>query len=324
MKMSLLLTTACRAFAALSAAAVLTPVPAHAATPADGPSAAVSTPVVFRTDAALFTPERDFRYQTDGISSSNDALEAERLSLAGESGEGAGYQPPPGRRRSYGRSRYEDRLHNSDGSTKIAIMAGGGMNLPVGNTGKFYTPSYDIAGGVGFNFNKMLGVLGEVHYDHAGVTGGAIAYEYANLQQYYQASASDLAGFDANAHVLSITANPVLSFSNDSSKLGVYLTGGVGYYRKTTNFTLPSYGTACDYFCYTYATNYNVDTASSNGFGANGGFGFTYRISEFSNERLFVEARYHWINIDSKNNTDLFPFNKRNTEYVPVLVGVRF
>lgn len=296
-----------------------------AATPASISGDGTVPDPIFRTDTATFAPVRDYRYQTEGISSSTDAVEEERASLSADVDAGSGYQPPPGRRRSYGRSRYEDRMHNSDGSTKIAFMAGAGMNVPVGNTGKFYTPSYDVAVGAGYNFNKMLGVLAEFHYDHAGLTGGAIAYEYQNLQNYYSASAADLAGFDGNSHVLSLTVNPVLSFSSDrGSRLGTYFTGGVGYYHKVTNFTLPSSATACDYFCYTYSTNVNIDTASANSLGFNGGVGFTYRISDFSNERLFIEARYHWLKIASSNNTDFFPFNRRNSEYIPILVGVRF
>ncbi len=228
------------------------------------------------------------------------------------------------RRRSYGHSRYEDRMHNADGSTKIAFVAGAGLNLPVANTGKFYTPSYDIEVGGGYNFSRMLGILAEFHYDHAGVTGGAIQYEYNNLIAA-GVTQSQLAGFDANSHVLSFTVNPVVSFSDQKNPFGAYVTGGVGYYRKSTNFTLPSVGTACNYYyCYQYGTNVNVDSYSANGFGANAGFGLTYRISEFSNERLFMEARYHWMNLNTSNNTDFFPFNRRNSEYVPITVGIRF
>ncbi len=294
----------------------------HASTPATPASSGNASEPLFRMDALSFTPVRDFRYQTEGMSSSADDNHA---NLVDDSDGGSGFQPPPGRRRSYGRSRYEDRMHNSDGSTKIAFMAGGGMNLPVGNTGKFYTPSYDVAAGAGWNFNRMLGVLAEFHYDHTGVTGGAINYEYQNLVSYFNSVGvnADLTGLDGNSHVISVSLNPVISFSNEhTSKLGAYFTGGVGFYHKVTNFTLPDVST--DYYGYSYATTYNLDTASANSFGANGGVGFTYRISEFSNERLFVEARYHWLKIDSSNNNDFFPFNRRNSEYVPILVGLRF
>ena len=315
------LSRAARGAVAVAACVVVGGMPALAAAPATGAEAVPAS--TFRMDTALIASDGSFRYVTVGVSSStDDAIAEERANLSGE-GAGLTGQPPTGRRRSYGRSRYEDRLHNSDGSTKIAFVGGAGLNLPVANTGKFYTPSYGITVGAGYNFNKMFGVLGEFHYDHVGVTGGAINVEYNNLMAL-GASSTDLQGFDANGHVLGFTVNPVVSFSNDRNRFGAYATAGVGYYRKTTNFTLPSEGEVCDYFCYTYSSNYNVDQATAGGFGANGGFGLTYKISSFSSERLFIEARYHWISISSSNNTDFFPYNRRNSEYIPVTAGIRF
>lgn len=306
----------------------------HAAAPASGDSTGslaqanrnLLAPENFLLSATSETP----RYQTEGVSSSTDAVEAEIASLSASPLEGAGSgagQYGGRRRRSYGRSRYQDRWHNADGSNKVAIVAGAGLNVPVGNTGKFYTPSYTITGGAGWNFNRQFGVLAEFHYDHLGTTGGSINYEYNNLLASFPTiTPDDLIGLDGNAHVLAITLNPVVNFSDRDRKLGAYITGGVGYYRKSTNFTLPALGRYCDYygFCYTYTSNQNIDTASANAFGANGGFGLTYKLSEFSSERLFVEARYHWLKIDSTNNSDFFPFNRRNSEYVPVTVGIRF
>lgn len=309
--------------AVLSGAAVVVVPAAWAATPASDSNDAVPAST-FRMSNALDTTDASFRYETAGVSSSaEDAAVDERASLSG--GEGAmGATAPGGRRRSYGRSRYEDRMHNSDGSTKIAFVGGAGLNLPVANTGKFYTPSYTVTAGAGYNFNKMFGVLAEFHYDHMGVTGGAINAEYNTLINTYGATADDLAGFDANAHILALTVNPVVTYSPENGRLGAYVTAGGGYYRKTTNFTLPEYGQYCDYFCYTYATNVNVDSATANAVGVNGGVGLTYKISSFSSERLFVEARYHWISINSSNNQDIFPYNRRNTEYIPITAGIRF
>ncbi len=295
-------------------------------------SAAITGATWLSANAGITDATRDFRYRPAGVSSSEDntaagdpsaAISTERESL----GDSAA-QPAPGRRRSYGRSRYQDRMHNADGSSKIAFMAGAGLNLPTGNTVKFYTPSYDVAVGAGLNFSRMFGVLGEFHYDHMGVTSGAINTEYNNLLAYlapYGYTSSDLAGFDANAHVLSVTVDPVINFADRNSKLGAYVTGGLGYYRKTTNFTLPSAQTGCSYYyCGTFYTTYNFDSATANAFGYNVGFGLTYKLSEFSSERLFVDARYHWIPISSNNNPDFFPYNRRNTGILPVMVGIRF
>jgi opacity protein-like surface antigen len=292
----------------------------RAAPSASAPSASSS---IFTLNKSIADPTRDFRYQPEGLSSSSDAtpsLDAERGSL-GESFDGG--QPPPGRRRTYGRSRYQDRLHNADGSTKIAFVAGAGLNVPIGNTGRYYTPSYAVLVGAGLNFNKTFGVLGEFHYDHMGLTSGSINYDYAKTLAAIAplgGTAADLAGFDANAHILAITVNPVVNLVGQG-KVGAYVTGGLGYYRKTTNFTLPQLSQT--YYGQIIQQNVTFDSYSSGGVGYNGGVGLTYKLSEFSSERLFMEARYEWINL-GKNSNEFFPFNKRNSGTVPITVGIRF
>ncbi len=294
---------------------------ALAATPA------APTPVsssLFST-ASVGDALRDVRYQPEGLSSSADEATAdsltptlgdERESLAGDAA-----QPGPGRR-SYGRSRYQDRWHNADGSNKIAIVGGAGLTLPVGNTGKYYTPSYTITAGAGWNFNKMFGILGEFHYDHMNLTTGSLNYQYNNYINNYGATSGDLTGLDGNAHVVALTVNPIVNFTGAGrhSKVGAYVTGGVGFYHKATNFTLPQ---EVDSYYYSYVTNANIETYSANGFGVNGGIGLTYKLSEFSSTRLFAEARYNWIDLGS-NSSESFPYNRRNTEYIPVTVGIRF
>jgi hypothetical protein len=285
-------------------------------------------PSIFTMNNSVPAPTAGLTYQPEGVSSSSvddaiaagdpaSALATERESLGTN-----GVQPPPGRR-SYGRSRYQDKMHNADGSSKIAFVAGAGMTLPAGNTAKFNTVSYAIEAGAGLNFNKMFGVLAEFHYDKMNLTPGAIAYQYNNYQLYSGATASQLVGLDGNSHVIAITLNPIVNFAGADrrSKLGGYVTGGIGYYHKVTNFTLP---TEIDTYYYSYITNSTFDSYSAGGFGANIGAGVTYKMSDFGSERLFMEARYHWINLATSNNQDFYPYNRRNTEYIPVTVGIRF
>jgi len=104
-------------------------------------------------------------------------------------------------------------------------------------------------------------------------------------------------------------------------RVGAYVTGGLGYYRKTTNFTLPQLSQT--YYGQIIQQNVTFDAYSAGGIGYNGGVGLTYKLSEFSSERLFVEARYEWLNL-GKNSNEFFPFNKRNSGTVPITVGVRF
>jgi hypothetical protein len=115
---------------------------------------------------------------------------------------------------------------------------------------------------------------------------------------------------------------------------GAYLTGGVGYYHKTANFTVPGTGVYCDpyYGCYEYSANQTVDKYTSNAFGANGGLGFTFKPSRFAGERFFVEARYVWtdnqrrpFNVSGTTPYyNAFPQNSARTTYVPITVGLRF
>jgi hypothetical protein len=322
MRLSSICTTGLRVGIAFTTIAV---VPALVA---EGPATTPAASSIFTMNTSVTSPTRDFLYQPEGVSTSDDTIAAgdPSSSLAGERDSLSfdGGQPPPGRR-SYGRSRYQDRWHNSDGSSKIAFVAGAGMTVPVGNTGKYYTPNYAIQAGAGLNFNKMFGILGEFHYDASNLTPGAIQAQYNNYINFYDFDPASLVGLDGNSHVIALTVNPIINFTpgggrRRGNKLGAYITGGVGYYHKTTNFTLPQ---VFNSFYGSFVQNSTFDSYSANSFGANGGFGLTYKLSDFSSERLFIEARYDWLKINANSN-DLFPYNARNTEYVPITVGIRF
>jgi hypothetical protein len=102
----------------------------------------------------------------------------------------------------------------------------------------------------------------------------------------------------------------------------MYVVGGAGFYRKMTvfHFTDPSFGgddcsgvPQCHY--------------SNNALGVNGGLGFTYKVAEGSNAKVFAEARYVWVdNQASVNNTAAtgFPQTNQRTGYFPVTLGLRF
>jgi hypothetical protein len=325
MKLSVSLHGLCAAAVALSAISLVPSAHAAETTSTESPKPFAASSL-FNPNAPVNVSSDDFRYQPSGVSSSSDDAIA-AADPAASLNYDSGTQPPPGRR-SYGRSRYQDSMHNRDGSTKIAFMAGAGLNVPTGNTAKYYTPSWTIAAGAGINFNRMFGILGEFHYDRMGLTAGSINYEYTNLYNYIADNGGDpsqLAGFDANAHVLSLTIDPVINFSDPRSKVGAYVTGGGGWYRKTTNFTIPVPQTGCNfYYCATYYANANVDQYTADTFGWNVGFGLTYKLSDFSSERLFVDARYHWLPITDNKGADFFPFNARHTGYIPITFGIRF
>ena len=248
-------------------------------------------------------------------------------------------QPPP-RRRRYWRPNYNDRWHNSDGSNRLAFVAGVGFNPTIGDaTSNYLSTNFRFEVGGGVNFSKKLAVLLQFDYDRLGVPGGVLT----NQENLYNSlgftdstgAAIDFSGLDGNAHICSFTLNPTLNFYQ-GEKLGAYAVVGGGFYHKVTNFTLPQLGEGFDYFygAYEYTYNQNIDTYTSNAPGVTGGLGATYKFSRFGNTRFFAEARYvHTFNqfragdptySGSGTPYNLYPPNSNESSYIPITFGVRF
>lgn len=240
-------------------------------------------------------------------------------------------QPPP-RRRRYGRPNYNDRMHNADGSSKFAAVVGAGLTVPVGNVAtKYLNTSWKFQGGVGYNVSRKLGVMFQFDWDNFGVPGNIITSQYYlyNSQGYVDGNGNpvDFTGLDAHTHIWSFTLNPTFTFY-DSDKLGAYAVVGGGFYHKVTNFTVPTIGVGYDYYYgpYQYQTNQSFDSYVSNAPGANGGLGITYKLSRFSNQKIFAEVRYvHTFNsARTPSSTNFFPGNASTSDYLPITVGLRF
>ena len=280
-------------------------------------------------------------YSSSSSSSLNavDPEAAEKLDLSL-----AATQPPP--RRRYGRPRYNDSRHNPDGSDKYAFVVGGGISIPTGDTHKTLTPSYAFQVGAGRNFNKNFALMAQFDYDNFGFQAQTL-FDQQSLYNYYctagQAAnnqCTQIAGLDGTTHVWSFTLNPVYTFYNTEG-LGAYVVGGVGFYHKVANFTVPATGVGYDpyYGYYQYSANQTIDKYTSNAPGYNGGLGLTYKPSRFASQRIFVEARYVYvansarqgISVNSSANTlntyqgnNFFPANSVKTTYPVIKAGIRF
>jgi hypothetical protein len=216
-------------------------------------------------------------------------------------------------------------------------------SLPVGNTEKYETPSYAFQVGVGRNWSKSLGVLAQFDYDHFGLQGATLAnqqyiYNYG-CTAYYQGLGycSLITNLDGSNHVWSFTLNPTFTLATEGS-MGAYFVVGGGFYHKVTNFTIPSTQEECSlYGCGYYNVDETVDHYTSNAPGVNGGIGLTYKLSKFSSERLYMEARYvvvfnsqrygytaQNVATTSYGGYDAYPANSNRTTYVPITVGLRF
>jgi hypothetical protein len=238
-------------------------------------------------------------------------------------------QPPP---RRYGRPRYRGSNQNADGSNKWTGIVGAGFTQPVYDTGGTVIPSWGFQLGVGPQFSHQLAVPIEFNWDNFGFNGQTIAnqsYIYFGGQGF---------GLDGHTHIWSFSVNPTVTVYNREG-LGAYVVGGVGFYHKVADFTIPATGRYCDIFgfCYSFTANQVFDHYTSNAPGFNGGLGITYKFSKFSSEKLYAEARYVYINnpyrpgytaatINSAplTATNFFPQNSLHTTYIPVKVGIRF
>ncbi len=275
---------------------------------------------------ALSTPE-DLNYS----SSTGDAAMADATNFLNFDAAG---QPPP-RRRRYGRPNYTDSRTNSDGSRKYTFIVGGGFNLPTGGTHNYLTTGYNFQVGAGRNFNKTFGVLVQFDYDHFGfqtATLNNLLAIYNSLGAQDQ-NGNPLSILGGSSHVWSFTLDPIVNYYTSDS-WGAYVIGGIGFYHKTANFTIPGTGFYYDpYYGYIpYVSNQTIDKYTSNAFGANGGLGITYKFSRFANERFYAEARYVWVDNQPKPFDDsgttpyfnVFPQNSARTTYIPVTFGIRF
>jgi hypothetical protein len=249
-------------------------------------------------------------------------------------------QPPP----RYGRRPvYADSSHNADGSSKYTFMAGVGLTVPVGGTHAYLTPSYAFQFGGGRNFNKKLAVLAQFDWHNFGFQNSTLNDQEAlyNLEiaAYNAANPSnpvpDITQLGGSSHVWSFTLDPQYTYM-DRDRFGGYVIGGVGFYHKTANFTTP--GQICDpYYGFCYAANESIDKYTSNAPGFNGGFGFTYKASRFSDLKFYAEARYVYVDNSARegytlaneatttyNGNNAFPLNSAKTSYIPITLGIRF
>jgi opacity protein-like surface antigen len=122
---------------------------------------------------------------------------------------------------------------------------------------------------------------------------------------------------DGNAHLWAITVNPKLRLSTGDGSFTPYVVGGVGYYRRTIEFTTP---VAVPVFIFDpfFGVFYNTLVSANQvlgditrgGIGGSAGAGFEVKLGN-SGVKIFTEARYHYA------DTGRIP-----TRMVPVTFGI--
>jgi Outer membrane protein beta-barrel domain len=182
----------------------------------------------------------------------------------------------------------------------LAAVFGGGFTTPAGSDQHDLTYGWNVDLGGGYKFNKKFSILGEYQFDSNKIPAKV-------LEQVGEPG--------GNIHIWSLTANPVWNYKT-SGVWGGYVTGGGGFYRKTTTFTEPALitGYYCDYFyCYPYqyVGDVVVSQFSTNQAGMDIGGGFTF--GNWSGGKFYAEARYNWIATPG-----------RSTKIIPATFGFRW
>jgi opacity protein-like surface antigen len=185
----------------------------------------------------------------------------------------------------------------------VAINIGGGFSPLTGDVSSHLNNGWHMTGGVAYNVNGAFSIGPQFTYNGFGISRSALR------------RAGTPSG---DAHVWSITADPRLQLPF-ASKLRPYVVGGVGYYRRTLNFTQPALinVTFLDpFFGFVFpgvvGTNQVLKTQSRSGIGGSAGGGFTIKLGRAGTE-FFTEARYHYA------ATGSVP-----TRMIPVTFGLRF
>jgi hypothetical protein len=198
---------------------------------------------------------------------------------------------------------YDNKSGASGGRfSHLAFEAGGGFNGPIGNDSQYITWGGNFTVGGGLHFSQAFSVLGEFQFIDDKLPGAFVASG---------------GGQGGNAHIISLTVDPVFDlFPKKTNSL--YVTGGGGFYHKSTNFTVQQ---CCDF--YGYPVNVTANSFTSNQAGVNLGMGYSRRLGGMYGDgkmKLFAEARYTWINTPPITETN----GLGRTELIPVTFGMRW
>jgi hypothetical protein len=258
-----------------------------AAGSADAQSSPSTNPSSNSTLSAGESSSNANEFLADSASGDVAALRTAEASL-GSGGSGAG--------------QWGSEKHGAFSMSHFAAVAGAGFNAPIGNDTPYITWGGNFTGGAGLHFSQRFSVLGEFQFIDDKLPGAFIAAG---------------GGEGGNAHIFALTVEPVIDLFPKSVN-SAYVTGGGGYYHKSTNFTVAE---CCDFYGYPVDVIANSFTSNQGGF--NLGLGFSHRLGGVYGDgkiKLFGEARYTYIHTP--------PITEANglgtTELIPVTLGLRW
>jgi hypothetical protein len=201
-----------------------------------------------------------------------------------------------------GGGQFDNRGSHGSRFKQWSFMAGAGFSAPIGNATPYITWGGQFTVGAGLRLAHDFTLLGVYQFMDNKLPGAFIAAG---------------GGTQGNTYINSLTVNPIIDIF-PKFKTSPYLTGGGGWYHKSTNISV---AVCCNFFGYPVLLN--TTSFSSNQWGGNIGLGISHRLGGTygdSNTKLFAEARYLFVNTPPISQTN----GLGTTGLIPVTLGIRF
>jgi opacity protein-like surface antigen len=186
---------------------------------------------------------------------------------------------------------------------RFTFNAGAGASPLVGDISTRLDNGWNATVGGGYNFTRHLGATLQYTYNGFGVNGRVLAEAQVP---------------EGNSHLWSLTVDPRLRLAA-RARVNPYLVGGVGFYRRTVEFTQPALAPVFFFdpffgvFFNTLVPAHRVlGDIRRSGVGGNLGAGLEVKLGD-SGVKGFAEARYEYA------STGRIP-----TRMVPMRFGFRW
>jgi hypothetical protein len=184
----------------------------------------------------------------------------------------------------------------------LTISGSAGYSPLVGDISSRLNNGWHVTVDGGYNFTSHFSTTLEYMYNGYGVSRRVL---------------NEAKVPNGNAHLWAITVNPKVKLGTSDASFTPYVVGGVGYYRRTIEFTTP---VAVPVFIFDpfFGVFYNTFVSANQvlgditrgGIGGSAGVGFEVKLGD-SGVKLFTEARYHYA------DTGRIP-----TRMIPVTFGI--
>jgi opacity protein-like surface antigen len=188
-------------------------------------------------------------------------------------------------------------------SHKFTADIGGGVTPLTGAISDRLNTGWNFSASGGYNFTSRFSA--SIRYSYNGFGLSRLVLNEAAVP-------------DGSARLWGITLDPKVRFS-PGAPVSPYIVGGVGYFRRTVEFTQPTLTPTLlfdPFFGFVFPALVPVDqvigTISRSGIGGNLGLGSDFRLGH-SGLKVFAEARYQYA------DTGRIP-----TRSVPITFGIRW